>query len=115
MSAIAPGDGLTDAALATDPARLTQHFGEVDDLLPLWIAEPYVPLAPEIERVLRSRAGTGWYGYETRPGQVIDTFWAWAEDRHGWTPEGLHTTVSPSVGTSIGVLIDRLTAPGRPR
>jgi len=112
MPSIAPGPGMTDAALATDAKRLRRLFGELTELLPLWIAEPYVDLAPEITEVLRARADRGWYGYETRPSDVIDTFWAWAQDRHGWDGSGLQTSVSPSVGTSIGVLIDRLTSPG---
>ena len=112
MPSPAPGHGLTESALANDARRLTKHFGESDDLLPLWIAEPYVDLAPRIESVLRSRADTGWYGYETRPRDVIETFWAWARDRHGWDEADLQTSVSPSVGTSIGVLVELLTSPG---
>ncbi|NQV06340.1 aminotransferase class I/II-fold pyridoxal phosphate-dependent enzyme [bacterium] len=112
MTSLPPGDRLTPATLATDENRLSALFGEVDDLLPLWIAEPYVDLAPAIVEAMRSRAGTGWYGYETRPGEVIDAFWSWASDRHGWTGSDLITTVSPSVGTTIGVLVDRLTSPG---
>jgi cystathionine beta-lyase len=112
MPAVPPGTGLTDAALATDSGRLTKHFGRSADLLPLWIAEPYVELAPEVGRVLRSRADRGWYGYETRPPDVIEAFWTWARDRHGWDGSDLLTSVSPSVGTSIGVLIDRFSSPG---
>jgi cystathionine beta-lyase len=81
-------------------------------LLPLWIAEPYVDLAPEIVAVLEARAGTGWYGYETRPRAAMDAFWAWMTARHGWDGSALRTSVSPSVGTSIGVLIEQLTDPG---
>jgi cystathionine beta-lyase len=65
-----------------------------------------------VREVLEARAGSGWYGYETRPAEVIGSFWSWAAKRHGWNGAGLHTEVSPSVGTSIGVLIDRLTGPG---
>ncbi len=43
---------------------------------------------------------------------MAEQFWAWMERRHGWTDVGLATTVSPSVGTSIGVLIDQHTEPG---
>ncbi|MCP3974256.1 MAG: aminotransferase class I/II-fold pyridoxal phosphate-dependent enzyme, partial [bacterium] len=98
-------------ALATDRARLDQLFGS-GDLLPLWIAEPYVALADPIRQVIETRAGSGWYGYEARPGTVKAAFWEWMEARHGWNGDGLSTIVSPSVGTSIGVLIDQLTDPG---
>ncbi len=98
-------------ALASDGRRLDQLFGE-GELLPLWIAEPYVPLAQPIRAAIEDRAGLGWYGYETRPGSVKAAFWDWMERRHGWSSEGLSTIVSPSVGTSIGVLINELTAAG---
>jgi cystathionine beta-lyase len=103
---------MTSTAQANDPASLSRLFGGSADLLPLWIAEPYVGLAPGITDVLGKRSGVGWYGYETRPDQVIDSFWDWMANRHGWERSGLQTTVSPSVGTSIGVLIEQLTEPG---
>jgi cystathionine beta-lyase len=43
---------------------------------------------------------------------VIDSFWEWMAARHGWDGSDLKTSVSPSVGTSIGVLIEALTEPG---
>lgn len=102
---------MTGWALASDPRRLTQLFG-TGDLLPLWIAEPYLPLSAEIVAAMEERAQVGWYGYETRPPAVIDAFWGWMARRHHWVGTELHTSVSPSVGTSIGVLIEMLTEPG---
>lgn len=98
-------------SLASDRSRLDQLFG-TGDVLPLWIAEPYVPLAPPIRAAIERRASSGWYGYETRPDTVKAAFWEWMADRHGWSGDGLSTIVSPSVGTSIGVLINELTEHG---
>ncbi len=98
-------------SLASDRDRLQQLFGQ-DELLPLWVAEPYVPLARRIRDAIEKRASSGWYGYETRPGSVKAAFWEWMATRHGWNDEGLSTIVSPSVGTSIGVLINELTDEG---
>lgn len=103
---------MTGRELAPNPRRLVQLFGTADDLLPLWIAEPYLPLSPDIVAAMEDRARAGWYGYETRPDSVIGAFWDWMSARHGWDGAGLATSVSPSVGTSIGVLIDILTEPG---
>lgn len=97
---------------ATDPASLGRHFGGKQDVLPLWIAEPYVDLAPSVVTALNDRAAEGWYGYETRPGELISTFWTWMIDRHGWDGTGLTSLISPSVGTSLGVLIDQMTDAG---
>jgi len=103
---------VTGNSLAADPARLTRHFGDGDRLLPLWIAEPYVDLAPGVTAALKSRAHAGWYGYETRPHAGVGTFWSWMKDRHDWDGSGLLASVSPSVGTSIGALIEMITEPG---
>ena len=103
---------VTSNASASDPASLARHFGDGGDLLPLWIAEPYVPLSPAVTAALEARAAVGWYGYETRPRGVADAFWSWMSSRHGWGGSGLQTSVSPSVGTSIGVLVEQLTEPG---
>ncbi len=111
MSSESPAVAMTANAQAVDPASLARHFAD-GDVLPLWIAEPYVELAPAVTAAIEARAGAGWYGYETRPQSVIDSFWAWMATRHGWPGTGLQTLVSPSVGTSIGVLIEQLTDPG---
>jgi cystathionine beta-lyase len=96
----------------SDAATLTQHFGRGDGVLPLWIAEPSVELAPAIREALESRAACGWYGYETRPTSLIEAFRDWTFHRHGWDVTDLHATVSPSVGTSIAVLVDQLSDGG---
>lgn len=103
---------LTHNVLATDAGSLNRHFGDVADLLPLWIAEPYIPLAPSVTAALQARSIANWYGYETRPDALVSAFWTWMMSRHGWDGSGLQTSVSPSVGTSMGVLVERYTAPG---
>lgn len=72
-----------------------------------------VELAPCIGQALRARAEIGWYGYEIRPQSVIDAFWDWMSRRHRWDGSEIRTLVSTSVGTSIGVLIEQLTEPGK--
>lgn len=103
---------MTANAQASDPPSLERHFGGPDGLLPLWIAEPYIDVAPEITAAAEARASIGWYGYETRPVALNDSFWSWMAQRHNWGGTGLRTMVSPSVGTSIGVLIEEFTQPG---
>jgi cystathionine beta-lyase len=41
-----------------------------------------------------------------------DAFWTWMDARHGWDGAGLKTSVSPSVGTSIGSMIELTTSSG---
>jgi len=110
MSTIDPRSSGTPQA--NELSSLQRLFGARDDLLPLWIAEPYVELAPTIVEALEDRAATGWYGYETRPESVLSSFWDWTAHRHDWESRSLRTVVSPSIGTSIGVLIEELTDEG---
>ena len=110
MSLIDPHSSGTPQA--NERSSLERLFGGADDLLPLWIAEPYVELAPTIVKALEDRASSGWYGYEVRPESVLSAFWDWTERRHGWGNTGLRAVVSPSIGTSIGVLIESLTDEG---
>lgn len=91
---------------------MERHFGTVEDLIPLWIAEPTVALVPEVVAALEARAASGWYGYEVRPDTILETFRSWTANRHAWDTSELYSSVSPSVGTSIGVLIDQVTEPG---
>lgn len=102
----------TSHSAATDPAALERLFGRSEGLLPLWIAEPYVELAEGITSAVETRGRSGWLGYETRPRSIIDAFWLWMNERHGWDGSELRTSVSPSVGTSIGVLIEHTTDRG---
>jgi cystathionine beta-lyase len=101
-----------DRRQGSDPATLQQQFGISDALLPLWIAEPDLDLAPEVIEALQARATTGWYGYEMRPQSIIEAFWDWMADRHRWDGSGLRTLVSPSVLTSVGAMIEQMTDPG---
>ncbi len=103
---------VSPSAQAIDPPSMDRHFGGPDGLLPLWIAEPYLDLPPPVIKSLTSRAGTGWYGYETRSENLAKSFWTWMSSRHGWDEGELKTIVSPSVGTALGVLIHKRTKPG---
>lgn len=105
-----PGD--PPSAQADDPASLERLFGQADDLLPLWIAEPYLPLAPPVVEALTSRATLGWFGYEVRPESTVTAFRAWSTRRHGWDPGDFRIVVSPSLGTSIGSALELVTDPG---
>jgi cystathionine beta-lyase len=97
----------TPNSSANNPRSLSRFFDQDDDMLSLWIAEPYIELAAGIVESVTERAGVGWYGYETRPAAAIGAFWTWMADRHAWSDDSLITTISPSIGTSIGVLIDQ--------
>jgi cystathionine beta-lyase len=97
---------------ATDPATLERVLGASGDVLPLWVAEPALPLAPAVVEATTRRAAAGWYGYESRPASLDEAVVAWHRQRHGWDLAPLLRQVSPSVATSLGVLLEALCAPG---
>jgi len=103
---------LISRARASDPGTLERLFGSAEGLLPLWIAEPDLEVAPAVVAALQARATESWYGYEMRPRDLADAFWSWMQARHGWERADLEASVSSSVGTSIAVLIEMLTAQG---
>jgi len=103
------GDGIP---FATSDSARDRFFGGRDDLLPLWIAEPYLPLAPAIVEAMEARATKGWYGYEVRPDRAFDVFGTWMLTRHGWDLGDLRLLPSPSVGSSMGIALDLVTEPG---
>ena len=102
----------TANSFANDPLSLGRFFDQQDDMLSLWVAEPYIELAPEVAAALRERAKVAWYGYESRPESALEAFWDWMGRRHTWSNDGLLTTISPGIGTSIGVLINQHTSAG---
>ena len=99
-------------ARASNPKALQKHFGSSDDLLPLWIAEPYLPVAPSIVQALEARATEGWYGYEVRREEAATAFRAWMNRRHRWSIDDALLLVSPSIGTSIGAALELVTKRG---
>lgn len=99
-------------ARASDPKGLERLFGDDADLLPLWISEPYLPLAPPIVEALIARAEAGWYGYEVRARAGQEAFMRWMYRRHGWDTAGFATIVSSSAGTSIGAALELTTSRG---
>ena len=100
------------ARFASVPWALDAFFPESDDPIPLWVAEPTLPLAQPIVDTIRDRADSGWYGYESRIGEYENTFRNWMRSRHGWEIGDSRILQSPSIGSSIASLIDLFTNAG---
>jgi len=104
--------GGVPARFATVPWALKAFFAKADNPIPLWVAEPTVELAQPIDDAIRSRADSGWYGYESRIPEYDRVFKQWMSERHGWDLSELKILQSPSIGTSIASLLDIFTADG---
>ncbi|MFC0032319.1 MalY/PatB family protein [Micromonospora chaiyaphumensis] len=82
------------------------------DVLPLWVAEQDVPLAPAVADVLRRAVDLGDTGYPhgTAYAEALGEF---AADRWGWTGFRVdHTTVVPDVMMGIVEVLRLVTDPG---
>ncbi len=101
----------TEFGFGTDPQTLSRLFGPAEDLLAMWVAEPDLEVASVVTEALVERAGVGWFGYEGRTSTMADAFVGWMERRHGWRVRPEDLIESPSVGTSIGVLLEIFAAP----
>jgi cystathionine beta-lyase len=81
------------------------------EVLPLWVAEMDVRLAPPIRRRLLAAIETGDTGY-VGPSGIGEAFSRFALERFGWTVEPAACVVVPDVMRGIAAVLDIVTAPG---
>jgi cystathionine beta-lyase len=88
------------------------------DVLPLWVAEMDVPLAPCVKEVLHAAVDRGDTGYaagleaDLGPGPLARAFAGFAERQWGWRPELAGSRVVADVMTGVAEVLQVLTAPG---
>ncbi len=88
--------------------QLTTLFGS-EEVLPLWVADMDFPCAPAIVEATVRRAQEGIYGYTIRTPQWEEAMRQWYVRRHGWTIARPAIVTSPSVVTSLALLIEQCT------
>ncbi|MBY8882062.1 MalY/PatB family protein [Actinacidiphila acidipaludis] len=116
-AAAADGGGRTDPLVRLSLEELRRRSSmkwheHPADVLPLWVAEMDVPLAPAVAEALHRVADLGdtGYPYGTAYAEAISAF---AADRWGW--DGLHverTTIVPDVMMGIVEILRLITDPG---
>ncbi|HYH30709.1 MAG TPA: aminotransferase class I/II-fold pyridoxal phosphate-dependent enzyme [Pseudonocardia sp.] len=82
-----------------------------DDVLPAFVAEMDVALAPPVHDALIEAIGLGDVGY-AEPGGVFEAFAGFAQRRFGWSPHPARMRVIPDVMSGIVEVLRVLTAPG---
>jgi cystathionine beta-lyase len=95
-------------------ARLRQSAkwrAHPEDVLPAWIAEMDVPLAPPIARDLRRAIDQHDCGYANTSG-LAEAFAPWAQRRFGWQVAADDVRLAPDVGTAFTVLVGMVTERG---
>ncbi|HEX4018521.1 MAG TPA: aminotransferase class I/II-fold pyridoxal phosphate-dependent enzyme [Frankiaceae bacterium] len=81
------------------------------DVLPAFVAEMDLPLAPAVTAALLEAVETGDAGYANDLG-AAETFAAFAEARWSWTPDPGRVAVVPDVMGGVARAIEILTNPG---
>lgn len=81
------------------------------DVLPAWVAELDVPLAPAVASALASAVARGDTGYPD-PKALAPVFAAWSEARWGFAFDPDDTLLVPDVVTGLAELVRAVTEPG---
>jgi cystathionine beta-lyase len=84
-----------------------------EDVLPLWVAEMDVPLAPAVVRAVREAMESGDTGYATGT-PYIAALQGFARDRWGWSFEAEQAVVVPDVMLGVVEMLKLVTSPGDP-
>ena len=86
-------------------------FG-TDDILPMWVADMDIQVAPFIANALKYRADHQIYGYETMPDSAYQAQINWLKRRQGVEFKRDWMRFSPSVVATINAAIQAYTSPG---
>ncbi|MET9085854.1 aminotransferase class I/II-fold pyridoxal phosphate-dependent enzyme [Streptomyces sp. NPDC004237] len=109
----APANPLEQLSLADLRQRTSWKWQTyAEDVLPLWVAEMDVPLAPHIASALHQAIEVGDTGYPVGTA-LAEAFSGFADRRWGWnTIDVARTAVVPDVMTGMFEVICSLTSPG---
>ena len=88
-----------------------RYFG-TSEVEPFWVADMDLPTPAFLVERLRARLDHPMFGYTEQYEQVFDAIRWWMNSQHGATVERKWISLSPSVVTSISIVVQSLTAPG---
>lgn len=91
--------------------ELKLKFGR-DDLCSMWVADMDFKSAQPIIDAIKNRAEQGIFGYTSRPQSYYQGVVDWYKRRYDWHIEKEYLTHSPSVVTSLSIIIKTFTEPG---
>lgn len=86
--------------------------GNVEGVLPMWVADMDFRTAPCVIEALRSRVGHGVFGYEHVPDSYYDALVGWFNRRHGWLMKREWVIYTSGVVPAVSAIIKAMTSPG---
>lgn len=92
-------------------ANLKERFGR-DDLIPMWVADMDFKSSPSIIKDINNRSKEGIYGYTITPNSYYESIINWYKEHHDFEIKTQFLSQSPTVITSINLIIQELTEEG---
>ncbi len=88
---------------------LESLFGS-DDVVPMWVADMEFEVAKPIQEALVERIANSGFGYEYKPASFFSAQKDWYFDRYEVDLDREHLVFSPSITTTLAVLIESFTS-----
>ena len=93
----------------TNPSTLTSLFGK-EDIIPMWVADMEFEIDASIQKALMVRISNSGFGYEYKPESFFEAQKKWYKDHYDLLLNREHILYSPSITTSIAVIIENFTS-----
>ena len=93
----------------SNPKTLESLFGKTD-IQPFWVADMEFQIAKPIQESLKERISNSGFGYEYKPDSFFNAQKKWYEENYGIDLNKNHLIYSPSITTTISILIENYTS-----
>lgn len=93
----------------TNPNTLISLFGK-EDIMPMWVADMEFEIDEAIQKALIKRISNSGFGYEYKPESFFEAQKEWYKNHYQLSLNQEHTFYSPSITTSIAVIIENFTS-----
>ncbi len=95
----------------SNPKSLTDLFGH-KNVVPMWVADMEFEVAKPIQEALIDRISNSGFGYEYKPDSFLNAQKRWYKNAYNLQLESEHIIYSPSITTSISLIIENTTNKG---
>ena len=95
--------------IKSNPSTLETVFGRTD-IEPMWVADMDFEIDKTIQESLIQRISNSGFGYEYKPDSFFDAQKRWYHKKYGIELNNDHVIYSPSITTTISVLIENFTS-----
>ena len=93
----------------TNPSALVSLFGK-EDIIPMWVADMDFEIDEDIQKALIKRISNSGFAYEYKPASFFEAQEEWYNDHYDLRLNREHILYSPSITTSIAVIIENFTS-----